>query len=341
MNSIIALEELIKKNEERINLQRRQLADHESGVNKLSRVMKASTETNLEEAMELLAKYKSMLEELMKQDIKELEEKERLEAAIKRKKYFENQKIRIKNNKEKSNDQKLEAMMIIDELPSDINFEDEELFEIASKAIELNIRTHKELHKKLAEIRKKFQDLLKDAKDEKINDLGMLNYQIPILVLHCFVLLSNIKENKEEENKEEELRKFSGFPKYEDWWINELWSSHQAYLALYKWKSIITALCITSEQKRSWSVIFNNWIFIKKMLNSKGELAFEYNYAFDSLMMTYADIEEELSNKNLLAMESIVNKIIKKEDFITVKKSHNIMTPYLKFKIAKTKDSEN
>ena len=52
-----------------------------------------------------------MYEELLKQDLKELEEKEKLEEAIKRKKYFENQNLRIKNNNQRSDDQKLEEAL--------------------------------------------------------------------------------------------------------------------------------------------------------------------------------------------------------------------------------------
>lgn len=382
MNSIITLEELIKENEERANLQRRQLAAHESGINKLSRLSKASAEVNLDKALEFIDKYKAMLEELLKEDIEELEEKERIEAAIKRKKYFENQHIRIKSNREIRSDQRLEAMLIIDELPSDINFEDEELLEIAVKSVDLNITNHKELHDKLATIRKEFKDLLRDAKNEKLSELGMLKFQIPILVLQFCVLAENIGESlakkelaekkakekektsneiQTDENEEEKLSpenqteqeeeiseedqaelekivsKFKGFPKYEDWWISEMWSSHQAYFALYKWKDIISNLCITDKQKRAWSTIFDNWIFIKKMINSKGQLAYDYTFAFDMLIKTHSNLDEEESFKNLASMEKIIMGITKKEDFGTVSKNHKIITPYLSYKKAKLK----
>ncbi len=294
MNSIIALEDLIKQNEARVKLQQRQLADHEAGVQKLSRVGKASAETNLDAANELVTKYKGMLEELQKHDIEELEEKQRLEAAIKRKKYFDNQSSRIESHSKASEDEKLEAMMIMDELPAEVNFEDKEKFVIASKSIELSITNHKELFEKLSTIRQDFENLTKNENEANITDLGMLNLQIPILVLHFFILLTNIKENIDKENlakkeaqkkkdSKEEIKEvhFVGFPKYEDWWIHELWGSHQAYFALYKWKSIINNLCATKDQKRAWSDIFDNWIFIKKMLNVKGELAFDFSYAFD------------------------------------------------------------
>ncbi len=333
MKSIIALENLIQENEARVKVQRRQLADHEAGVNKISRMVKAATETHLEEGLELIAKYKFMLEELLAQDQAELEEKQRIEEEIKRKAYFDNQEERINNNTTKTLDQKLQVMMIIDELPSQVQFEDQELFEIAEKTIELNIGDHVDLGEKLSEIKKEFEFLIVNNKEEKIHDIEMLNYRIPLLVLHFSVLLSNIKELLEKNND----ACFRGFPKYEDWWIDELWSSHQAYFALYKWKSIISNLCITKDQKTTWSNIFDEWLFVKKLLNDKGPLAFEFQFAFDSLLTKHAELEEELIDKNLLAMESIIKEITKKEDFSKVKRNHCVSTSYLGFKREKLK----
>ena len=68
------------------------------------------------------------------------------------------------------------------------------------------------------------------------------------------------------------------------------------------------------------------------MLNGKSKLAFEYDFAFDSLISSYANLEEELSEVNLISMESIVKSITKNEDFTTVTQNHNIITPYLEFK---------
>ena len=363
MKSIIALEDLIKENEERIKLQRRQLSDHDSGENKLSGLMKASVETNLDKTIELVAKYKTMLEDLMKQDQTELEEKQRIEEAIKRERYFKNQNIRIKKNNERSNDQKIEAMMIMDELPSEIGFEDEELFDVAAKSLELNITNHTELKDKLKSINNNFKDLIKNDNKTAIKDLALLNYQIPILVLQFSVLLSNLKDNLEKDKMayreknmkiklanekagketplpaadDEKQFKFVGFPKFHDWWIDELWTSHQAYFALHKWKSIIASLCKTSEQKKAWSVIFDNWIGIKKMINAKGKLAFEYNYAFDNLIASHAEFEEEVNHGNLVSMESIIKQITKKENFLTFGATHNVVTPYLLFKREKNR----
>lgn len=404
MKSIVALEELIKENEQRIALQRRMLTEHESGVNRLSKLVVASTESHLEEETELVTKYKAMLDELLAQDQKELEEKERLEEAIRRKKYFDNQKRRVKASREVPSDQKLEAMMILDELPEEISFEDNELYEVALKSLELNLASHEQLSEQLENIKKDFHGIISKARNDQISSLGMLDIQIPILILHFNTLVTNIqqtiddrikeeeekrkqeeeerkrkeeeerkeREKKEkgetaeqpEENIEEEIegiekidleeipevteaenleveeedkenalnKKFQGLPKYEDWWIEELWSSHQAYFALFKWKAIIENQCLTSEQKTAWSKIFDNWVFIKKLLNNKGELAFEYAYAFDSLITRYVGLEEELVDKNLEAMEDIILRITENEDFSKVMRGHEIETPYLKFK---------
>ena len=328
MKVIVALQELVQEKEKRIAILKRQLNDHESGVNKLSVMSKASTESSLEKSTILLEKHKKMLEELLQKDQAELEEEERLKLAVERKNYYHYQKVRLKRDKTRSNDEKLEAMLIIDELPTDFGFDDQGLFDIAEKVIELNLTIHEELNKDLNAIKDEFETLIKNIDKENITELGILNYQIPILVLHFSVLLRNIKENREEDGLDE----FGGFPKYEDWWIEELWRSHQAYFGLYKWKLIISNLCNTSDQKRAWEVIFANWIFIKKRIGGKKRLGFDLNFAFDTLIRKYAEVEEELSHIILTTMETIVSNLTEKEDFSSVIKEHNLITPYMEFK---------
>ena len=225
--------EIIKKNEERINHHQQQLANHEAGTAKLSRLSKASAETNLETALERIEQYKAKLLELGAEDQDELKEKERVEEAIKRKKYFDDQLIRIKKNKGTNEDEKLEAMRIIDELPNDVHFEDDILIDIANKSLELNLSNHKELFEKLTEIRSKFESMLESNEDDQLKELSMLNFQIPILILHFHALSENIlytigktntsrKESSQDSGEEYEEITFKGFPKYEDWWIHEL-----------------------------------------------------------------------------------------------------------------------
>jgi len=192
--------------------------------------------------------------------------------------------------------------------------------------------------------------------EEQLKELSLLHFQIPIVVLQFHILTVNINESIETINKKRRAAKkrnesqtkkadddldykeikFSGMPKYEDWWINELWDNHQAYFGLYKWKSIIYNLCLTDVQKRAWSKIYSNWIFIKKMLNIKGLVAYDMNYAFDSLLSLYAGLEEELDDTNLASMERIVKNITIKEDFTQYSQEHNRNTPYLKYKIGKS-----
>ena len=92
------------------------------------------------------------------------------------------------------------------------------------------------------------------VQDEKIKDiqLGLYSYWAKnkylkpvsaslITFKKGFDEFVNMKEcDKDIEKKKKCLEsKFAGFPKYEDWWLKDLWKSHQAYFALYKWKNII------------------------------------------------------------------------------------------------------
>ncbi|MEA2017217.1 MAG: hypothetical protein U9N59_02105 [Campylobacterota bacterium] len=328
MKALIALEELVKEGEARIKLIKKQLSEHESGENKLSKMVLASTESAQEEVSENLEKHREKLAEFKKQDLQELEKSEKIKEAIKRKNYYDFQKTRLKRDITRSNDEKIEAMLIIDELPQEIDLEDKELFDVAARSLKLNLSLHENLHEKLSEIKKEFDDLIKDLKDDDIKDMQMLNYQIPIIILQFSTLIENIKENR----KEEELPEFRGLPKFEDWWITELWQSHQAYLGLYKWKEIISHICISTDQKKAWEVISSNWISIKKTISNKGMLAFKYNYAFDTVMRTHCGLEEELATTSLDTMKKLMAKLTQKEDFTKNSLNHAIITPYVLFK---------
>ncbi|MEA2049903.1 MAG: hypothetical protein U9O56_04160 [Campylobacterota bacterium] len=328
MKSIVALEDMIKVEEKRVSILKRQIADHESGEHKLTMLQQSSTERSLGETSESLETHRKMLETLLASDLKELQEKERIEEAIKKRNYYKYQKVRLKRDVVRTNDNKIEAMLILDELPQTAEFEDKEIFELALKSIELDLTLHEQIEIEFQEIKKDFDELLKACEEEDIKELATLNNLIPIVVLHFSVLLSNIKENLSEEKK----ATFSGFPKFEDWWIEELWYSHQAYFGLYKWKSIIENICTTTDQKKAWNNIFSNWIFIKKLINGKGKLGYKYNFAFDTLIEKKGELEEEIEEANLLSMESIIKELIKNEDFNKTKKNHNIDTDYLLYK---------
>ena len=184
------------------------------------------------------------------------------------------------------------------------------------------------LEKKLIEIKKDFEEHTKNLKDENIKELVSLTSQVTIVILHFHVLLDNINENIEEDN----LPAFKGLPKFEDWWIAELWTNHQAYYGLYKWKSIISNLCISNNQKRAWEIIFSNWLSIKKILNGKGVLGYHYNYAFDTVMRNHSTLEEELATNSLKSMKSLMEKLVETEDFTKLSEDHKLVTDYVLFK---------
>ncbi len=328
MKAVIALEELIVEGEAHLKLIKKQLSEHESGEHKLSQMVLASSETALAEVTENLEKNTNMLKKFMQQDIKELEKQEKIREAIQRKNYYHFQKTRLNRSTTRKNDEKLEAMLIIDELPEDLDFEDEDLFRVAEESLKLHLSVHEDLQEKLLNIKKDFENEIKDIKAEDIRELGVLNFRIPILILQFSTLISNIKQNIEEEH----LPPFKGLPKFEDWWFDELWKNHQAYFGLYKWKYIISRLCNNEDQQNAWEIISTNWISMKKFLSNKGSLAYKYNLAFDNTVRTYCGLEEELATSSLESMEKIIEKLTIKEDFVKIDSDHKIVTPYVKFK---------
>lgn len=331
MNAVIAIQDLIKTNEARIKTLKAQIDDFDSGREKVSAMTYASTENALEESYKALEKQQSIYNTLKEKDLEELEKEERIKETIKRKNYFKYQKVRIKRDKNKNSNQKLEAMRVIDELPSDLNLEDEDLFDIATTSIKLDLRTHDELEEQLNEIKEDFQALTSNISKENISELSMLESYIPILILHLAILVADIEQMIEEQEGDVCFR---GLPRYQDWWINELWINHQAYFGLYKWKDIISFLCIDEEQKEAWEIIFANWVFIKKVLNKKGNLAFELNLAFDKVMEKHTGLEEELNIENISSMDNIIQNITKKEDFHKFKHEHKVQTEYYEYKKA-------
>jgi len=332
MKAIIALEKLIKEEEKRISVAKKQLADDEAGVNKLTFLTRASTEENLEKSKLALEEHKKMLSEIMKSDMKELAQKEKLEEAMERKKYHDFQKVRLKRDKTAPNDVKLVAMSILDELKSDITFQDKEIIELAQIIVDLDLDIIENSINLFKEIKKDF-DLLKDKlQKEDIQTLGITDIYIPLITLGIYVLVSNIKENSQDKKEKE----FHGFPKFEDWWISELWINHQAYIGLYKWRNIIRNQCNTTQQQRVWEIVFSNWIFLKRLLKGKGKQAYELNFIFDFLVKKYGELEEELEIENIKRIDDIVEELTSKEDFTKTVSTHNIETDYLKFKKAKS-----
>jgi len=338
MNIIEDLENKIKLSESRISLAQKQLNDHESGVLTLSMMVQASTELAIEKNTFLLNKYKQKLRKLKAKDIKEIEIDEKNKDFIRENNYFKYQVQRLKHVKDKSQKEIDEALYILDELPFELKLEDIDIFAISHKSSELFLGIHSDLDDELMEIKSEFLFLVEHDFNDTNNELKLLNYRIPIVILQLRILLQNIKENLNDAKLNK--KKFTGLPKFEDWWIQELWINHQAYMGLFRWKQVVLNLCISTEQKRAFEIIFKNWILIKKILNTKGSFAYFYNYAFDEMIYKYAELEEEYEEINLNKMRDIVTKITEEEDFATVSNEHDIMTPYMKFKIGKTKQDK-
>jgi len=339
--SIFALEKLILENKEKISNCTKQLSDLRNGKISVSSMKEASIENTLEESTIAYDTYKEMYDNIPKEEKEKYKELVRVQEALAKQTYYKMQKIRLKRNKNLTLDQRLEAMMIIDELPEETQFDDKELLEISQMVIKNNIRKVNDLENDLISIKNEFNSKINKLEDNKdLKHFSFLDNYIPIIILHFSSLVQNINELIDEHNEISENKiKFSGFPKYEDWWIEELFINHQAYFALYKWKDIIKNQCISEHQKVIWDMIFNNWLMIKKILNTKDENAYDYNYIFDEMIEKYANLEEELDISNLESMEEIIRNITIKEDFTKNKSLHNIQTTYYNWK--KQKQSNN
>jgi hypothetical protein len=331
MKSMIALEKLIKELEVRISSAKGQLSRHDTGEEQLTLLTKASAENSLEYSVPVLDKYRNLLKELEKYEKLDSFEHRRLRASIERKKYY---KFAIKEEgkkKSRENDEKIEAALIIDELPEEYLLNKEELFEIATKNIKPFLTIPDDAKSDLEKIQNDFNGLIKNFTDENIKSLEPLNYIIPIVIFHFKVFMFNIIEYSQNELPEP-IEELEFFPKYHDWWITEMWSSHIAYFSLFQWKNFITQSCITDEYKEVWSMIFNNWLFVKTSVSEKSELAFEYQYIFDNLLTKYANIESELDVKKLKSKKIEIETFIENEDLLSLIPNHHVLTPYINYK---------
>jgi hypothetical protein len=347
--SIYALEKLIAENETTIANCQKQLRDLEAGTIHLSAMKQASIEGSLEEATNNYNKYKETYDAIPEEEKEKFRELTRVQEGLAKQTYYKLQKIRLKRNKNLKRQQKIEAMMILDELPHGINFDDQELIELTDTIIKYNIREVVELEKELSEINDEFEKRLEVLEDEKdLKHFVYLDSYIPVILLHFKIFLEELQDtidtfnSKLDMNYEKDKQRhinFKGLPRYEDWWIEELFKNHQAYFGLYKWKDIIANFCVTEQLKELWEKIFSNWLMIKKILCTKDENAYDYNFIFDDMIRQYAELEEELNMENLQSMEKIVLNITKKEDFTKLKTEHRIDTTYYHWKKKKIEDN--
>jgi len=340
MTTMIALEKIIKELELRIVIAKGQLSRHNSGEEKLSLLAQSSAENSLEEHEPQLDKYRKMLKEFEKFEKLDCYSHRRLRSAIERKKYYKFNKIKNSENdtkqKFRENDDRIEAAMIIDELPEDIILENKELFKIASENLKEYLTFSDESESELINIQDEFNNLIKNFTDENIKSLELLNYMIPILIFHFHTFKINVIAEYNEEKIESSGLDF--FPKYHDWWIQELWESHIAYFSLMKWKTDIRDKCITDDLKKGWKIIFNNWIFIKTLISEKSDLAFEYQYRLDELLFKYANLESELDKHVVKKMKKEIKEMIKNGSHLQPQSTQNILTSYVQYKISNKKN---
>ena len=332
MKAMIALEKLIKDIELRISISKGQLARHNSGEEKLSLLSQSSAENSLDKHIPLLEQYKKIFNDFKKIEKEDSFEHRRLRAAVERKKYYKYHKKVNKKVKYKENDEKIEATMIIDELPEEFIIEDRELFEMTTKNVELYLIFHPNAEEDLIKIRDEFNNLIKDYTDENIKSLELLNYMIPIVIFHFHLFILNIIDYKNNE-LDEKIEEIDFFPKYQDWWIINMWSCDNAYFALFQWKNIVSDLCMDQNLKDVWEIIFNNWIFVKSLLCEKSTVAYEYQYIFDSLLCDYVKLESEIDAKVILNSQDALKEFILSENLFLVKKDHHVITPYVSFKL--------
>ena len=333
--TIFTLEKLLKENEEKIANSKKQLRDIEAGVLKVSALKLASVEKTLEEATAKYEEYKKIYDDIPQKEKEAFANMEEIEETLAKQTYYKLQKVRIKHNRHLDRNQKLEIMMLLDELPHNTFFEDDQLVEISEYIIKNNLRTIDEIQNDLSSIRNEFieqTNKIIDKTDQKY--FALLDSYLPILITQFKIFIEELQKSIDEYNQtHDDKKQFVGLPKYEDWWIDELFKNHQAYFALFKWKDIIDKICITEHQQTIWQKLFTNWVNIKKILNTKDENSYQYTYIFDNMLTKYAQLEEEIDLENLASLEHIIDTIYLKEHLEKYKVEHNRRTAYLEFKL--------
>lgn len=352
--SIYALEKKIAEHEENIANASKQLKDLDAGKIELSPLKLASVENTLERSQNELAKYKEIYDAISEEEKEKFRNLQRVQEALAKQSYYKLQKIRIRRSLNIKRNQKLEAMMVIDELPEDVHFEDDQLIEIASVIIKYNMREVADLESLLIEIKDDFEKQREAFKDgEDLKTFHFLDTYIPIIILYFNLFQDDLQKSieKQNEKKRREIEalpddkkiefspvEYNGLPKYQDWWIEELYKNHQAYFALFRWKETIENLCTDDHQKVIWDKVFNAWLSIKKILNNKEENGFDYTYLFDTLLAKYAMLEEDLDMESLETTDNAVSQMMKTIDLNSTNEKHSYSTAYLQYKKIKQKD---
>ncbi len=344
--SIYALEKLIKEHETNIANASKQLKDLDAGKITLSALKIASVENTLEHSTEEYEKYKAIYDAIPEKEKEDFRNLKAVQELLAKESYYKLQKIRIKRNKNLKRNQRLEAMMVLDELPEDIRFDDAQLIEVTNIIIKFNARESVELVAELGVIREEFDKRLEELKDkEDLKHFHFLDTYIPIIILHFGSLVKSIEETvilynekaqaTQDDKEPTPLISFNGFPKYEDWWFEELFQNHQAYFGLFQWKEKVKEICISEQQKDLWEKIFSNWLMIKKILNTKDENAYDYNFIFDDMIKKYTTVDEEFDAEVIAKNEIILFEELKKINLSKHLTEHHDSTTYQRWKTTK------
>ena len=108
--------------------------------------------------------------------------------------------------------------------------------------------------------------------------------------------------------------------------------------SLSKWRYEISQKCPDIKQEKVWIVLFNNWLFIKTLVNEKSDLAFEYQYIFDSILKKYVYLESELDIGIIKNMKEEVKNSIDNVNLLELIPKHHVLTPYINYKISNKKN---
>ncbi len=334
---------LLKEYETNIANASKQLKDLDAGKITLSALKIASVENTLEHSNAEYEKYKAIYDAIPEKEKEDFRNLQAVQELLAKESYYKLQKIRVKRNKNLKRNQRLEAMMVLDELPEDIHFDDTQLIEVTNVIIKFNARESVELVAELGTIREEFDKRIEELKDkEDLKHFHFLDTYIPIIVLHFASLVKSIEETiivyneKAQETQEEKTPTqpiiFNGFPKYEDWWFEELFLNHQAYFSLYQWKEKIKNICLSDQQKDLWEKIFSNWLMIKKILSTKDENAWDYNFIFDDMIAKYTKVEEEFDNEIRETNEKNLVEELKGIHLSKYLAEHHLSTYYQRWK---------
>lgn len=296
MKTIIAIESLIKDYEEKIKFHKKQLADHESGENRLTLVVQASTEENIIKLGLLLDKNKKLLVDLKNTQRENQERKKKIATLIEKSKKYENN-IEINEKEIFLTDKQLYLNEIYDEIYPSSKLKIDEISTLIYKSMENYCEIGSEFRVTLEDIIKDFDKLTKGKTKTDILDFEDIKFRIIVFigklsVLHDSIINSIIQKDEIEEDQQDKIT--ITLPKYHGWWIENLYKNYKAYLKLLNWIESIKNKAITDEQKDGWDALLIEWLYIQQTLSIKENNTFKLRFIFDTLVEKYGKIYEEM-----------------------------------------------